>query len=53
VTQPLTEQLSYVHPAGGMGLRVKFNKKSETNIAIDYGMSEHYRGFYLNLGETF
>jgi outer membrane protein assembly factor BamA len=53
VTQPWTEQLSYVHPAGGVGLRIKFNKKSGTNIAIDYGMSEHYRGFCLNLGETF
>ncbi|HEV2479638.1 MAG TPA: hypothetical protein VGS79_08230 [Puia sp.] len=53
VTQPVTEQLSYIHPAGGVGLRIKFNKKSGTNIAIDYGMSEHYQGLYLNLGETF
>jgi hypothetical protein len=53
VTQPANEQLSYVHPAGGAGLRIKFNKRSGTNIAIDYGMSQHYRGLYLNLGETF
>lgn len=53
VTQPVTEQMSYIHPAGGAGLRIKFNKKSGTNIAIDYGMSAHYRGIYLNLGETF
>ena len=53
VTQPVTEQMSYIHPAGGAGLRIKFNKRSGTNIAIDYGMSGHYRGIYLNLGETF
>jgi len=53
VAQPVTEQMSYIHAAGGAGLRIKFNKKSGTNIAIDYGMSGHYRGVYLNLGETF
>jgi hypothetical protein len=53
VTEPATEQLSYIHPAGGAGLRIKFNKRSGTNIAIDYGMSQHYQGVYLNLGETF
>ena len=53
VTQPVTEQMSYIHAAGGIGLRIKFNKRSGTNVAIDYGMSGHYRGLYLNLGETF
>ncbi|KGE13736.1 BamA/TamA family outer membrane protein [Sphingobacterium deserti] len=38
--------------AGG-GLRIKFNKNSGTNIAIDYGISRHHRGVHLSLGEVF
>ena len=40
-------------PAAGAGLRLKFNKKSGTNIALDYGISSGHSGIYLNLGETF
>ena len=53
VTQPVTHQLAYFHPAGGGGLRIKFNKRSNTNVSIDYGASRGYSGLYLNLGETF
>ena len=53
VSEPVTEKYIYIHPAAGAGLRIKFNKKSGTNIALDYGMSRSYRGIYLNLGETF
>jgi len=42
-----------LHPAIGTGLRIKFNKASNTNIAIDYGMSKGYKGFAINLGEAF
>jgi hypothetical protein len=41
------------HPAAGTGLRIKFNKGSNTNIGIDYGFSKGYNAFILNLGETF
>ena len=41
------------NPAIGAGLRVKFNKKSNTNIAIDYGVSRGHSGLTLNLGEAF
>ena len=37
----------------GAGARIKFNKNSGTNIAIDYGVSKGYRGFRLGLGEVF
>lgn len=37
----------------GAGARIKFNKRSGTNIAIDYGVSKGYRGFRLGLGEVF
>lgn len=41
------------HPATGAGLRVKFNKGSNTNIGIDYGVSKGYSSIMLNLGEAF
>jgi outer membrane protein assembly factor BamA len=41
-------------PAGGLGLRVKLNKYSRTNIAIDYGWGRQgSHGFFVNLGEAF
>jgi hypothetical protein len=41
------------HPAAGTGLRVKFNKGSNTNVGMDYGFSQGYRSILLNLGEAF
>jgi hypothetical protein len=41
------------HPAAGTGLRIKFNKGSNTNIGIDYGFSKGYHALILNLGEAF
>ncbi|ETZ21815.1 hypothetical protein N824_26625 [Pedobacter sp. V48] len=40
-------------PAAGTGLRIKFNKLSNTNIGIDYGVSKGYSAVLLNLGEAF
>ena len=40
-------------PAAGTGLRIKFNKGSNTNIGIDYGVSKHYQTVMFNLGEAF
>jgi len=41
-------------PAGGLGLRIKLNKYSRTNISIDYGFGRQgSRGFFVNLGEAF
>ena len=41
------------HPAAGTGLRIKFNKSSNTNIGLDYGFSKGYNAVILNLGEAF
>jgi len=41
------------HPAAGSGLRVKFNKGSNTNIGLDYALSQGYHTIVLNLGESF
>lgn len=53
VTEPENNQFKKIHPAIGTGLRIKFNKGSNTNIAIDYGISKGYSGFAINLGEAF
>jgi outer membrane protein assembly factor BamA len=38
----------------GPGLRIKFNKRSNINVAIDYGFGEGgSRGFIFSLGEIF
>jgi hypothetical protein len=52
-SQQTSRQFTYWNPAGGAGLRIKFNKKSDTNIGIDYGLSKNYSAILLNLGETF
>jgi hypothetical protein len=53
VTEPENNMFKKLHPAVGSGLRIKFNKTSNTNIGIDYGFSKGYSGFALNLGEAF
>lgn len=41
------------HPAGGLGLRVKFSKVSHSNFAVDYAFSRGYRTVLFNFSETF
>ena len=41
------------HPAVGTGARIKFNKVSNTNIGVDYGISKGYSSISINLGEAF
>jgi outer membrane protein assembly factor BamA len=53
VADPVSNHFSYWHPAGGTGLRIKFNKSSGTNITLDYGISEGYSAIILGLGEAF
>lgn len=53
VGEPQSHRFTYWKPAAGTGLRIKFNKKSETNICIDYGFSKNYSAILFNLGEAF
>jgi outer membrane protein assembly factor BamA len=47
-------QFQKLQPGYGLGLRIKLNKKSNTNLAVDYGFGTHgMRGFFVNLGEVF
>ncbi|GAA4335091.1 hypothetical protein GCM10023149_42840 [Mucilaginibacter gynuensis] len=53
VSEPDTKRFAYWNPAGGSGLRIKFNKNSGTNIGVDYGMSKGYSAVMVTLGEAF
>ena len=53
VSEYTGNDFAYWHPAGGVGLRIKFNKISRTNIALDFAMSKDFAGIYLALGEAF
>jgi len=52
-SQLVNNRFEYWNPAAGTGLRIKFNKKSDTNICIDYGFSKDNSGFKIGLGEAF
>jgi hypothetical protein len=47
-------RLEVIEPAVGLGLRIKFNKFSRTNICIDYAVGKNgSNGIFTNLGEVF
>lgn len=47
-------RLQSVQPGFGAGLRVKLNKKSNTNVSIDYGFgNQGSHGLFINIGEMF
>ena len=48
-----TQQFIYWHPAGGVGVRMKFNKYSDTNIAFDVALSKGFLNVYLFIGEAY
>ncbi|WP_295674520.1 hypothetical protein [uncultured Mucilaginibacter sp.] len=52
-SQLKSNRFVYWNPAAGTGLRIKFNKKSDTNICIDYGFSRDYTSVKVGLGEAF
>ncbi|MBL4676481.1 MAG: hypothetical protein JKY70_09805, partial [Mucilaginibacter sp.] len=46
--------LQKVQPGYGVGLRLKLNKVSKTNIAVDYGFgSQGSKGIFVTVGEIF
>lgn len=50
----LSAQYNKLFPGVGVGLRLKLNKYSGTNLCIDYGFGQNgSRGFFVNLGEVF
>jgi hypothetical protein len=53
VSEYKTQQFMYWYPAGGVGLRMKFNKYSDTNIGFDVAVSKGFVNAYLFIGEAF
>jgi hypothetical protein len=42
-----------IKPSFGFGLRVKLDKYSKTNLAVDLGFGQQSMGFYLAVSEAF
>ena len=54
LTEYQNNSFEKIAPAVGTGIRIKVNKRSNTNVAIDYGFGiDHSRGFFVNLAEVF
>jgi hypothetical protein len=53
-TEETTHRFEAILPGWGAGIRIKLNKFSKTNLAIDYGFGLHgSHGIFANLGEVF
>ena len=51
---PYQPKFEVISPGWGAGIRIKLNKFSNTNLALDYGFGAHSsRGVFANLGEVF
>jgi outer membrane protein assembly factor BamA len=48
-----TPLFNSVQPAAGIGLRILIDKKTRTNLIVDYAWGNNSKGFYLNAGESF
>jgi outer membrane protein assembly factor BamA len=48
-----TELFKSIQPSAGIGLRILIDKKTRTNLIVDYAWGNNSKGFYLNAGETF
>jgi hypothetical protein len=54
VSELSNNKFEVIYPGVGLGLRIKFNKFSNTNACLDYGIgTKGSRGFFGNLGEVF
>lgn len=46
--------LDFIEPAGGIGIRIKFDKYSRTNLCVDFGVGRNgSSGVFMNIGEFF
>ncbi len=54
ISQWPSNNFSSAQPGGGVGLRIKLNKRTNTNSAVDYGVGTGgSRGFAFNFNEVF
>jgi hypothetical protein len=52
-SQPGLLALGEFHPAGGIGLRYKFNRRENLNVRLDIGFAGPSPAFYLTFAEAF
>ncbi len=54
-TNPATNEklLTYIAPGYGFGLRIMVDKRSRTNLQIDFGFGKKSSGIYFGAAETF
>jgi hypothetical protein len=53
-TNPGAQTFGRADAAGGVGLRIKFNKRANTNLTIDHGWGrDGSKGFFLGMSEVF
>jgi len=46
--------LDFIEPAGGIGIRIKFDKYSRANLSVDYAIGRYgSSGVFMNIGEFF
>ncbi len=50
---PSTGTFGLIAPGAGMGLRLKFNKFSNTNLTFDAGVGKESWNYYFGIGEFF
>ena len=54
IANSISDNIRPIIPGAGFGLRIKINKYSGTNLAIDYGFGiRGSHGFFFNMGEVF
>jgi outer membrane protein assembly factor BamA len=54
VSESSPDKIHSIIPAGGLGLRIKISKYSDTNLSVDYGFGiRGSHGFFFNMGEVF
>lgn len=50
----LSATYATIKPGYGLGIRLKLNKTSGTNVCLDYGFGNNgSKGFFVNIGEVF
>jgi hypothetical protein len=52
-TDPDTGIFSRLDHGAGLGLRIKFNKHTSTNLGLDYGWGRGDSGFFMGMTEVF
>ena len=53
-SKDISQQYHNTEYGYGLGLRLKLNKHSDTNLCVDYGWGQNgSQGFFVNLGEVF